>query len=67
MYNITGIELLDFYRVMQSDRKSSKTTLQLIYHAHVKTSFFTNATISIHEYKLVGVYRIKMRLLVQKF
>ena len=57
------------YSVMQSDRNSLKTDTfykPTSYEPHVQTSFEEKITFSRNDYGQVGVFRIKMRSLVQK-
>ena len=58
-----------YYTMMQSDRNSSKTDTfykPTTYEPHVYTSFDQMITFARHEYGRVGVFRIKIRSLVQK-
>ena len=53
----------------QSDRDSSKTDIfhkPTTYEKHVHTSYEQKIKLARHEYGRVGVFRIKMRSLVQK-
>ena len=57
------------YSVKQSDRNTSKTDLfykPTTYEQHVLTSFEQKITFARHEYGKAGVFRIKMKSLVQK-
>ena len=67
--HVYNVSLYLSYTVMQSDRNSSKTDTfhgPITYEPHVYTSFEQKITFARHENGRVGVFRIKMRSLVQK-
>ena len=60
---------MELYTVMQSDRNSLKTDTfhePTTYEPYTKTSSEQKLTFARHDYGRVGVFRIKMRSLVQK-
>ena len=57
------------YSVMQSDRDSSKMDTfheYAAYESHDQTTFEQIINFARHDYEQVGVFKIKMKLLVQK-
>ena len=55
--------------MIKSDRNSEKNDIfhePITYEPHVKTSSEQEVTFARHKYGQVGVFRIKMRLLVQR-
>ena len=60
---------MQLYTVMQSDRNSSKTETfhkPPTYEPHIATNSEQIITFATHEYERVGVFKIKIKSLVQK-
>ena len=58
--------MYNLYSVMQSDRNSSEHK-PTTYEIHVKTSSERIISFARYDYRRAGVFRIKLRPLVQKF